>query len=153
VTARIWIGGDLPRSTSYRLVLAIRSAGVSTGTPGLEDVICRPRSIAGLIEALTAEGWLHLCGEPDRLLGLVETCRSLGLPYRYWSDGTLEAGGDIDVPPRLPAPQPDVPVVDHGEVRRAVALLRAGDVDAALAVLEQAAPEIPELPPLRVTRG
>ena len=105
------------------------------------------------MEALTPDRHLHLQGEPHRILPLVETCLALGLSYRYWEGGTLEVGGNIDVPVRLHAPRPDLPLVRHDEVRRGIVLLRGGETHGALLLLERVCPEIPELPPLRLVRG
>jgi len=152
--ARLWIGGDLPRDNSYRLVLAVKAAHVSVGLEGFEDIICEPHSIDGLLESLTEEGHLHFQGEPEQLEPIIEACSKLGLGYRYW-DGetrTLEIRHAEAAPLHFMAIDPDEPLAKHADIRKGIDLLNAGETHGALLVLERAAPEIPELLPLRLVR-
>ena len=161
VLARIWIGGRLKRSESYKLVLAVRQASVSVRSPGWEHIICRPRSIEGLLEA-TDEGILHLqdTAAPDGEMPLLrKTCRELGLTYRLWHEPTPDDGCRVEVwEPGMEEPlqlrgdplDPFTHFVESLPVQLAANHLRAGNADQALTLLERASPQIPEVPPLVV---
>jgi hypothetical protein len=85
VLARIWIGGQLRRGESYKLVLAVRRARVSVGIKPFERIICEPKSIEELLESRGELGRLHF-QDPEAPGGkmplLARTCRELGLTYR-----------------------------------------------------------------------
>ena len=160
VLARIWIGGQLRRSESYELVLAVRQANLSIGSPGWEHIICRPRSIEGLLEA-TDEGILHLQDEaaPDGEMLLTRTCRRLSLTYRIWHEATQDDGCRVEAwEPGMEEPigmhgdptDPLVHFVESVPVRLAINHLREGRAGEALALLERACHEIPEVPLLVV---
>jgi hypothetical protein len=161
VQARIWIGGRCRRSDSHELVLAVKDAHVSVGSPGWEHVLCRPVSIDGLMEA-TTEGVLHLQDDaaPDGEMPLLtRTCRRLGLTYRLWHEATLEDGCCVEVwEPGMEQPvclrgdpcDPFTNLVESLPVRLAINHLRNGEIDAALDLLQHACPDIPEVPPLVV---
>ena len=160
VLARIWIGGQLKHGESYKLVMAVREAQVSIGSPGWEHIICWPRSIEGLLEA-TDEGILHLQDDdaPDGDMPLTQLCRRLGLTYRTWHEATLDGGCRVEVwEPGMEEPihmhgdplDPFVHFVESLPVQLVIAHIREGRTDAALALLERACPDIPEVPPLVV---
>ena len=161
VLARIWIGGRLLRSRSYKLVLAVRKASVSVGVPGFEHITCEPMSIEGLLES-TVEGVLHLQDSqaPDGEMPiLTRTCRQLELTYRLWHEPTLDDGCRVEVwepgmrsPLRLHGDQtdPHTHLVESLPIQLAKTHLREGDVDKALALLERACPAVPEVPELEL---
>lgn len=161
VLARIWIGGELRRSESYKLVLAVNKARVSVGMPGWEDILCRPMSIEGLMEGAD-EGILHFedVAAPDGDMPiLTRVCRRLGLTYRHWHEATLEDGCCVEVwepgmkePVRLRGDPTDpfTHLIESLPVRLAIDHLRNGEIDAALDLLQRASPDIPEVPPLVV---
>ncbi len=161
VFVRIWIGGRLKRSQSNELVRAIRRSKVYVGTPGWERVVCQPITIDGVFEGLS-EGSLHL-QDPAAPNGemplLTTTCRDLGLTYRLWREPTTDEGCVVKVwehgmskPLRLRG-DPSDPFMSYVEslpIRFAINHLREGRLDEALSLLEQACPEIPEVPPLEL---
>lgn len=157
--ARIWIGGQLRRSVSYRLVMSVRQSGVSVGLSRLEHYTCMPKSIEGLFESRLPDGRLHLQHPEGTLDDLVKTSRSLGLTYRLWRS-SLPRGlpliegwrPGLEHPVRaLGHPlEPDVELVDAARVREAIELLELGRTDSALPVLAAACPRIPEVPPLEL---
>ena len=161
VLARIWIGGKLPRSCSYKLVLAVRRARVSVGVPGFEHITCEPVSIEGLLEA-TVEGVPHLQDSqaPDGEMPiLTSACRQLGLTYRLWHDPTLDDGCRVEVwgpgmdrPLRLLGDKtdPHTHLVESLPVQLAINHLRDGHLDRALALLKRACPAVPEVPELEL---
>ena len=161
VLARIWIGGQLCRSQAQQLVDAVRSARVSVGSPGWEDLLCRPVSIEGVMEGAD-EGILHFqdLAAPDGQMPLLtKTCRKLGLTYRRWHEATLDDGCRVEVwepgmvdPLHLPGVHDDpfTHFVESLPVQLAINHLRAGNAAEALALLVRACPDIPEVPPLVV---
>jgi hypothetical protein len=161
VLARIWLGGELRRSESYRLVMVVCKAQVSVGSPGWEHLICKPMSIDGLMEA-TTEGVLHLQDDaaPDGEMPLLtRTCRRLGLTYRLWHEPTLEDGCCVEVwEPGMEEPirlrgdpcDPITHLVESVPIRLAINHLRNGEIAAAIDLLRRACPDIHEVPPLVV---
>lgn len=156
--ARLWLGGRLERNESYRLVLAVRRARVSVGLPRLHHVICKPKSIEGLMESLDASGALHLQTDDARALSRLRgTSMSLSLTSHLWSvvegEPTLEAWWPgLGEPLRLQAhiTNPNIILVEHRAVRRGIELLQAGHIERAVALLELACPEIQPVPPLEL---
>ena len=161
VLARIWIGGQLCRSQSQRLVDAVRNARVSVGSPGWEDLLCRPVSIEGLLQGAN-EGILHFqdLAAPDGEMPLLtKTCCKVGLTYRYWHEPTFDKACGVEVwKPGMEEPirvrgdplDPSTHLVESLPVQLAINQLKAGEYAEALQFLERACPSIPEVPPLEL---
>ena len=138
--ACIRIGGCLPREHVSRLCALM-------GADGDDDEVLRQRLEGGRLshEDSQADG--------GAFEELEEACRELGLAYIRRSDGFWEILPQVEFwQPGMAEPQtliadgdgnPLVPMATLIEIRD---LLRAGRSAAALALLEDAAVEVPELP-------
>ena len=159
VLARIWIGGQLRRSQSQRLVDAVRNSRVSVGSPGWEDLLCRPVSIEGLLQGAN-EGILHFqdLAAPDGEMPLLtKTCRKVGLTYRHWHEPTFDEGCGVEIwEPGMDEPirlrgdplDPLTHLVESLPVQLAINHLRSGEYEAGLQLLERACPATSQVPPL-----
>ena len=159
ILTRIWIGGRILRSQSHHLVIAVKKARVSHGSPGWEHIICKPMSIDGLLEG-AVEGILHY--QDDAALDgelplLTRACHRVGLTYRLWHEATTDEGCRVEVwEPGMSEPvrllgdplDPFTHLVESLPVQLAINHLRSGEIEEALALLERACPSIPEVPPL-----
>jgi hypothetical protein len=160
--ARIWLGGSLQRSQSYKLVLAIKRARVSAGISPFEHIRCKPRSVEGLLESTDRLGRLHfqaplVPGEGTQLLA--KTCRGLGLTYRSWHETLIDIGCRVEFwAPGIGEPllfhgcpcNPMLVLVDATAVQQAIKLLKQSKKALALKTLELACPDFPEVPPLQL---
>jgi hypothetical protein len=159
MTARIWIGGELRRSVSHELVLAVQRAGVSTGDVGFEHIRCQPVSIEGLLESRHEGRLRFMSDDADGLDDITATCRRIGVTYRLWRGPTDDEGATIEVWwPGLLEPvrfcgdptDPHVELVEAEPVRRAIKLLEQGKQGRALHLLQRACPSILDVPPIEL---
>ena len=91
------MGGQIRRSVSHELVLAVQRAGVSTGAAGFEHIRCQPVSIEGLLESRHDGRLQFMSVDVDGLDDIAVVCRRVGLTYRLWCRPTDDEGASVEV--------------------------------------------------------
>ena len=156
--ASIRIGGQIKRSKVEPLLKVIRETAVS-----LEwgDASFLPTDANELIEG-RKDKHLWLCDEQanyGEFPELEATCRKLGLGYCRHSEASFDCDAELaDWRPGMKKPlvRAGSNINSHDSyvpieaVRKAVALIEAGDTTKALHALRQLCSDIPELPPFEI---
>jgi len=158
MSAWIEIGGKLPRAKVEELCMAISAGGVS-----LEwgDAAFEPKSPEELLAARD-DGRLWLCDSEaswGKFPDLEQTCRKLGLAYTRCSDGASAYDAErVDWRPKMKTPlsrifsneSEEKILVAEKPVRKALAALRAGKVQAAKRILQTLCHDIFQVPPFEI---
>lgn len=156
--ASIRIGGQIKRSSVEPLLKEIRAAALS-----LEwgDAPFMPQNADELM-AGRKDKHLWLCDEQadyGEFPELETACRKLGLAYCRHSEASFDCDAELaDWRPGMKKPlvRPGSNINSHDSyvpieaVRKAIALLKAGEPQKALHALQQLCPKIPELPPFEI---
>jgi len=156
--ASIRIGGQIKRSKVEPLLKEIRAAALS-----LEwgDAPSMPQNADELLQACKGT-WLSLCDEQanyGEFPELEAACRKLGLSYSRHGEASFDCDAELaDWRPGMKEPlvRTGSNINSHDSyvpteaVRKAVALLEAGQPDKALGALRKLCADVPELPPLEI---
>ena len=156
--ASIRIGGQIKRSNVEPLLKEIRAAALS-----LEwgDAPFMPQNADELLQACGGS-WLSLCDEQanyGEFPELEAACRKLGLSYSRHGEASFDCDSELaDWRPGMKEPlvrtgsniNSHDSYVQVDAVRKAVALLEAGQADKALGALRKLCVDVPELPPLEI---